>query len=149
MLKDGPKPWFLPHDYGASPESTPHEPVLPAIPQDVLAQEVDLSDFATFNEWKEAMWSADSDVARQAEVMTSYKPVSYSIVGFDYPVTIMSELAQPSGSHVYIPIPWDAECVKPPYEDFYLDGCRIPPFRTGLTGYEGLPLSYKGPMVEE
>eukprot|EP00971_Amphidinium_carterae_P179075 3551852-Amphidinium_carterae.1 len=55
-----------------------------------------------------------------------------------HPVNMMSELAQPSGSHVYIPIPWDAECVKPPYEDFYLDGCRIPPFRTGLTGYEGL-----------
>eukprot|EP00971_Amphidinium_carterae_P171642 3403034-Amphidinium_carterae.1 len=65
MLKDGPKPWFLPHDYGASPESTPNEPVLPTIPQDVLAQEVDLNDFATFNEWKEAMWSAPFDVARQ------------------------------------------------------------------------------------
>eukprot|EP00971_Amphidinium_carterae_P163949 3250411-Amphidinium_carterae.1 len=62
---------------------------------------------------------------------------------------MMSEQAPPSGSHVYIPIPWIAECVKPPYEDFFLDGCRIPPYRTGLTGYEGLPLSYKGPMVEE
>eukprot|EP00971_Amphidinium_carterae_P200199 3973126-Amphidinium_carterae.1 len=58
------EPWFLPHDYGASSESTPSVPVLPTIPQDVLAQDVDLNDFA---EWKEAMWSA-----RQVEVMTSY-----------------------------------------------------------------------------
>eukprot|EP00971_Amphidinium_carterae_P200524 3979237-Amphidinium_carterae.1 len=57
------------------------------------------------------MWSP-FDVARQAEVMTSYKPIPYNIVGFDYPVTMISELAQPSGSHVYIPIPWDAECVN-------------------------------------
>eukprot|EP00971_Amphidinium_carterae_P213433 4235779-Amphidinium_carterae.1 len=81
--------------------------------------------------------------------MSSYKPIPYAIVGFDFPVNLMSDLAPPSRDHVYIPIPWDAECVKPPYEDYYLDGCRLAPFRTGLTGYEGLPLSYKGPMVEE
>eukprot|EP00971_Amphidinium_carterae_P142446 2821660-Amphidinium_carterae.1 len=95
------------------------------------------------------MWTAPFAVCHQVEVMISYKPISYNIVGFDYPVNMMSEQALPSGSHVYIPIPWIAECVKPPYQDFYLDGCRIPPFRTGFTGYEGLPLSYKGPMVEE
>eukprot|EP00971_Amphidinium_carterae_P191577 3801646-Amphidinium_carterae.1 len=81
--------------------------------------------------------------------MSSYKPIPHAIIGFDTPVNSMSDLAPPSGSHIYIPIPWDAECVKPPYEDFYLDGCRISPFRTGLTGYEGLPLNHKGPMVEE
>eukprot|EP00971_Amphidinium_carterae_P297760 5916112-Amphidinium_carterae.1 len=39
LCKDGPKPWFQPKDYGASPDSEPLEPVLPIIPQDVLAQE--------------------------------------------------------------------------------------------------------------
>eukprot|EP00971_Amphidinium_carterae_P191430 3798421-Amphidinium_carterae.1 len=99
MLRDGPKPWFLPHEYGASPESTPSVPVLPAIPHDALAQDVDINDFATFAEWKEAMWSAPYDVARQAEVMSSYKPIPQAIIGFDFPVNLMSELAQPSGSH--------------------------------------------------
>eukprot|EP00971_Amphidinium_carterae_P030483 599658-Amphidinium_carterae.1 len=58
LCKDGPKPWFQPNDYGASPESMPLEPELPNIPQDVLAQEVDLTEFPTFNQWKEAMWAA-------------------------------------------------------------------------------------------
>eukprot|EP00971_Amphidinium_carterae_P104973 2078712-Amphidinium_carterae.1 len=146
MMKDG--PFFRPQHYGADPNSTPSEPELPTIPQDALAQDTDLSGFPTFTSWKEAMWSAPFDAAHEAEVMTSYKPISYTIIGFDSPVSMMSDLAPPSGSHVYIPIPWDAECVKPPYEDF-LDGCRIPPLRTGLTGYDALPLSYKGPMVEE
>eukprot|EP00971_Amphidinium_carterae_P197970 3929073-Amphidinium_carterae.1 len=35
---------------------------------------------------------------------------------------------------------------KPPHEDFYLDGHRMPPCNKGFTGYEGLPLDYKGPM---
>eukprot|EP00971_Amphidinium_carterae_P118649 2350610-Amphidinium_carterae.1 len=58
MCKDGPKPWFQPKDYGASPESTPIEPELPVIPQDVLAQEVDLNELPTFDQWKAAMWAA-------------------------------------------------------------------------------------------
>eukprot|EP00971_Amphidinium_carterae_P152194 3016718-Amphidinium_carterae.1 len=95
------------------------------------------------------MWAAPFVASHQVEVMSSYKPIPYNIVGFDSPVNMMSEQTPPSGSHVYIPIPWIAECVQPPYEDFYLDGCRIPPYGTGLTGYETLPLSYKGPMVEE
>eukprot|EP00971_Amphidinium_carterae_P091765 1816612-Amphidinium_carterae.1 len=37
-------------------------------------------------------------------------------------------------------------CVTPPYEDFYLDGCPIPPFNKGFAGYEGLSMDYKGPM---
>eukprot|EP00971_Amphidinium_carterae_P244077 4846504-Amphidinium_carterae.2 len=149
MLRDGPKPWFLPHEYGASPDSTPSVPVLPTIPQDVLAQDVDLSNFSTFAEWQEAMWSAPLLVAKDSQVMQSYKPISHTIIGFDLPVSSMSDLVPPSNDHVFTPIQWNADCVKPPYEDFYLDGCRISPFRTGLTGYEGLPLSYKGPMVEE
>eukprot|EP00971_Amphidinium_carterae_P284415 5646424-Amphidinium_carterae.1 len=47
LCKDGPKPWYKPKDYGASPESTPHEPELPIIPQDVLTQEVDPNELAT------------------------------------------------------------------------------------------------------
>eukprot|EP00971_Amphidinium_carterae_P082405 1629100-Amphidinium_carterae.1 len=62
---------------------------------------------------------------------------------------MMSDHTPPSGSHVYISIPWIADYVKPPYEDFYLDGCRILPYGTGLTGFEGLSLSYKASMVKE
>eukprot|EP00971_Amphidinium_carterae_P310030 6160620-Amphidinium_carterae.1 len=57
----------------------------------------------------------------------------------------MSDHTPPSGSHVYIPIPWIADYVRPPYEDFYLDGCRIPPYGTSLTGYEGLHEATKVP----
>eukprot|EP00971_Amphidinium_carterae_P191578 3801646-Amphidinium_carterae.2 len=58
LLRDGPTLWFSPREYGASQESTPSVPVLPTIPQEVLAQEVDLSNFPTYAEWQEAMWSA-------------------------------------------------------------------------------------------
>eukprot|EP00971_Amphidinium_carterae_P156583 3103876-Amphidinium_carterae.1 len=61
----------------------------------------------------------------------------------------MSEQVPAQNNNVFIPIPWDPDCVQPPYENFYLDGCRIPPFEKGLTGYENLSLDYKGPMVEE
>eukprot|EP00971_Amphidinium_carterae_P152256 3017731-Amphidinium_carterae.1 len=149
MLRDGPKPWYLPHEYGASPDSTPSVPVLPTVPQDAFAQDVDVTQFATFTVWKEAMSSAPLQVANDSEVMLHYKPIPHAIIGFELPVSSMSDLVPPSNDHVYIPIPWNANCVKPPYEDFYLDGCRIAPSRAGLTGYEGLPLSYKGPMVEE
>eukprot|EP00971_Amphidinium_carterae_P199444 3958193-Amphidinium_carterae.1 len=61
----------------------------------------------------------------------------------------MKELKPASGTHVYNPIPWTAECVMPPYPNFYLDGHRMPPCSKGFTGYEFLPLDYTGPMVEE
>eukprot|EP00971_Amphidinium_carterae_P122045 2416887-Amphidinium_carterae.1 len=141
----GPKPWYLPKDYGSS-EYEPLEPTLPTIPSDVMAKEVDLSTFPTFDDWKEAMWAAPYVASHQVVVNVSYKPISHPIIGFEQPVNMMSDHTPPSGSHVYIPIPWIADYVKPPYEDFYLDGCRIPPYGTGLTGYEGLPLSYKSPM---
>eukprot|EP00971_Amphidinium_carterae_P311578 6192714-Amphidinium_carterae.2 len=135
MLRDGPMPWFLPHEYGTSPDSTPSVPVLPTIPQDTLSQDTDLS-----------MWSAPLSVANDSQ---SYKPIPHAIIGFDLPVSSMSDLVPPTNDHVFTPIQWNADCVTPPYEEFYLDGCRLSPFRAGLTGYEALPLSYKGPMVEE
>eukprot|EP00971_Amphidinium_carterae_P081062 1603902-Amphidinium_carterae.1 len=58
-------------------------------------------------------------------------------------------MAPASGTNVFVPIPWNPDCVQQPYENFYLDGHRIPPYSMGLTGYENLSLDYKGPMVEE
>eukprot|EP00971_Amphidinium_carterae_P266582 5288372-Amphidinium_carterae.1 len=118
--KSGPKPWYKPKDYGSS-EPEPLEPTLPTIPSDVMAQEVDLSTFPTYEDWKAAMWAAPFVASHQVEVNVSYKPISYNIVGFDQPVNMMSDHTPPSGTHVYIPIPWIADYVKPPYEDFYLD----------------------------
>eukprot|EP00971_Amphidinium_carterae_P226065 4483931-Amphidinium_carterae.1 len=94
------------------------------------------------------MDKASWDVQRDAKSTESYHPLS-SIVGFETPVNAMSELAPASGTNVFVPIPWNPECVQPPYEDFYLDGHRIPPYSMGLTEYENLSLEYKGPMVEE
>eukprot|EP00971_Amphidinium_carterae_P272798 5414254-Amphidinium_carterae.1 len=116
LCKSGPKPWYQPKDYGASPDSAPLEPTLPTIPPDVLAQEVDLDQFPTFSQWKDAMWAAPFVASHQVQVNVSYKPIPYNIVGFDYPVNMMSDQTPPSGSHVYIPIPWISEFVKPPYE---------------------------------
>eukprot|EP00971_Amphidinium_carterae_P141084 2795895-Amphidinium_carterae.1 len=149
MLRDGPKPWYSPREYGALPEHVVRMPILPTIPPDALAEDVDLSNFATYKEWHAALHAVPLAVARDSEVMTSYKPICRDIIGFDLPVSSMSDLVPPSKDHVFIPILWNAECVKPPYEDFYLDGCRIPPFNKGFTGYEGLPLNFKGPLVEE
>eukprot|EP00971_Amphidinium_carterae_P283772 5633860-Amphidinium_carterae.1 len=59
----------------------------------------------------------------------------------------MMELTPASGTHVFTPIQWNAECVKPPYENFYLDGNRIVPCTRDLTGYDSIRLSYKGPFV--
>eukprot|EP00971_Amphidinium_carterae_P261149 5181000-Amphidinium_carterae.1 len=114
MLRDGPKPWYSPREYGVLPESMPRMPELPTIPSDALAQDVDLSNFATVKEWKEALWAVPLAVARDAEVMTSYKPIRHAAIGFDLPVSSMSDLVPPSEDHVFIPIPWNAECVKPP-----------------------------------
>eukprot|EP00971_Amphidinium_carterae_P270608 5369517-Amphidinium_carterae.1 len=61
----------------------------------------------------------------------------------------MMELTPASGTHVFTPIQWNAECVKPPYPNFYLDGNRITPCTQGLTGYDGMRLAYKGPLVFE
>eukprot|EP00971_Amphidinium_carterae_P055093 1085592-Amphidinium_carterae.1 len=55
--KSGPKPWFQPKDYGST-EPEAMVPILPHIPPDVMAQEVDLSTFPTFDDWKAAMWAA-------------------------------------------------------------------------------------------
>eukprot|EP00971_Amphidinium_carterae_P188526 3742143-Amphidinium_carterae.1 len=150
LCKSGPKPWYAPKDYGASTELATHEPpVMLVIPPDVVAEEVNLDTFPTFEQWKDAMWHAPYVASHKVEEMTSYKPISYNIVGFDGPVNQMSDQTPPSDDHVFTPILWISDYVQPPYEDFYLDGCRIPPYGTGLTGYETLPLSYKGPMVEE
>eukprot|EP00971_Amphidinium_carterae_P138409 2742684-Amphidinium_carterae.1 len=150
MLRDGPKPWYSPREYGALPDHVIRMPVLPTIPPDALAEVVDLSNFATYKEWYADLHAVPIAVARDSEVITSYKAIRHDIIGFDLPVSSMSDLVPPSKDHVFIPIPWNAECVKPPYEDFYLDGRRIPPFNKGFTGYEGLPLNFKGrPLVEE
>eukprot|EP00971_Amphidinium_carterae_P196612 3901902-Amphidinium_carterae.1 len=119
------------------------------IPSDALAQTVDTSTFPTFGEWKKTLHVVPAIVARDAEVMTSYRPLGNNIIGFETPVNLMSDLKPPSKNQVFIPISWNAECVQLPYEDFYLDGCRLPPFNKGFTGYEGLSMDYKGPMVEE
>eukprot|EP00971_Amphidinium_carterae_P134254 2660091-Amphidinium_carterae.3 len=56
-----------------------------------------------------------------------------------------------SGTNVFVPFPWNPDCVQQPYENFYLDGHRIPPFSMGLTGYENLSrvLEPHGRIVEE
>eukprot|EP00971_Amphidinium_carterae_P066783 1322349-Amphidinium_carterae.1 len=150
LCKSGPKPWYAPADYGASTETASHEPpAMLVISPDAVADVVNLDAFPTFEQWKEAMFSVPYTVAHEVEVMTSYKPISHSIIGFDAPVNLMSDQSPPSEDHVFKPIIWISDYVQPPYADFYLDGCRIPPYGTGLTGYETLPLSYKGPMVEE
>eukprot|EP00971_Amphidinium_carterae_P141215 2798291-Amphidinium_carterae.1 len=131
LCKCGPKPWYAPTDYGASTETASHEPpAMLVISPDVVADVVNLDTFPTFDQWKDAMFRAPYVVSHEAEVMTSYKPISYSIVGFDGPVNSMSDQTPPSGDHVFKPIIWISECVQPPYEDFYLDGCRIPPYGT-------------------
>eukprot|EP00971_Amphidinium_carterae_P159350 3158758-Amphidinium_carterae.1 len=58
---------------GASPDTETLEPVLPITPPDVLAQEVDLDKFPTFNQWKDAMWAAPFVASHQVEVNVSYK----------------------------------------------------------------------------
>eukprot|EP00971_Amphidinium_carterae_P169975 3368020-Amphidinium_carterae.1 len=66
LCKSGPKPWCRPKDYGSSePESL--VPILPNIPSDVMAQEVDLSKFPTFDDWKDAMWAAPYVASHQVE----------------------------------------------------------------------------------
>eukprot|EP00971_Amphidinium_carterae_P012502 246025-Amphidinium_carterae.1 len=86
LCKSGPKPWYAPKDYGASTETAAHEPpVMLVIPPDVVAEVVNLDTFPTFDQWKDAMWHAPFVASHEAEVMTSYKPISYSIVGFDGP----------------------------------------------------------------
>eukprot|EP00971_Amphidinium_carterae_P126503 2506041-Amphidinium_carterae.1 len=61
----------------------------------------------------------------------------------------MMELTPVSGTHVFTPIQWNAECVKLPYPNFYLDGNRIAPCTKGLTGYDEIRLVFKGPLVFE
>eukprot|EP00971_Amphidinium_carterae_P084128 1665352-Amphidinium_carterae.1 len=70
-----------------------------------------------------------------------------NIPGFDAPVERMMELTPVSGTHIFTPIQWNADCVKPPHPNFYLDGNRIVPCTKGLTGCDGKPLDYKGPLV--
>eukprot|EP00971_Amphidinium_carterae_P038130 749481-Amphidinium_carterae.1 len=53
----------------------------------------------------------------------------------------MMELTPASGTHVFTPIQWNAECVKPPYSNFYLDGNRMVPctkLKDSLDMMEGL-----------
>eukprot|EP00971_Amphidinium_carterae_P089462 1770761-Amphidinium_carterae.1 len=123
----------------------------PVVPADVLAEVVDLTDpeFPVFGVWKKAMTKASHPISRDAQAMENYNPLCADIAGFEGPVERMMELTPASGTHVFTPIQWNAECVKPPYPNFYLDGSRIVPYTKGLTGYEGLRLSYKGPLVFE
>eukprot|EP00971_Amphidinium_carterae_P123027 2435705-Amphidinium_carterae.1 len=66
LCKSGPKPWYQPKDYGSSePEAV--VPILPTIPHDAMALEVDLSKFPTFNDWKAAMWAAPFVASHQVE----------------------------------------------------------------------------------
>eukprot|EP00971_Amphidinium_carterae_P172829 3425918-Amphidinium_carterae.3 len=123
----------------------PRLPELPNIPSDAMAQTVDPSNFPMFGEWKKAMCAVPFAIARDAQIMESYLPIGNNVIGFEMPVNNMSALRPASDN----PIPWNPECVQPPYENFYLDGCRFPPCNERFTGYEGLPMDYKGPMVEE
>eukprot|EP00971_Amphidinium_carterae_P147371 2920344-Amphidinium_carterae.1 len=124
-------------------------PELPVIPPDALAQDVDLKQFPVFGEWKKIIQAAPYALSRDAQLMERYNPIGSNIPGFNSPVDRMSELRPASGTHVFIPIPWNAECVTPPYANFYLDGHRVPPCNKGLTGYEFFALDYTGPMVFE
>eukprot|EP00971_Amphidinium_carterae_P104972 2078711-Amphidinium_carterae.2 len=133
------------------PSSVPRLPEMPVIPPDALAQDVDLtqSQFPVFGVWKKTLSEAPYALSRDAQEMVSYNPIGSTIEGFGSPVDRMMELTPASGTHVFVPIQWNAECFTPPYENFYLDGHRIVPCTQGLTGYDGLPLAYTGPLVFE
>eukprot|EP00971_Amphidinium_carterae_P257683 5115092-Amphidinium_carterae.2 len=96
MLRDGPKPWYSSGEYGALPDHVVRMPVLPTIPPDALAEVVDFRNFATYKEWYAALHAVPLAVARDSEVMTSYKPIHHDIIGFDLPVSSMSDLVPPS-----------------------------------------------------
>eukprot|EP00971_Amphidinium_carterae_P238897 4742240-Amphidinium_carterae.3 len=133
------------------PSSQPRLPEMPVIPPGALAEDVDLTDpqFPVFGEWKKTICAAPHALSRDAQLMENYKPVGSNIEGFGAPVDKMMKLTPALGTHVFIPIQWNADCVTPPYPNFYLDGHRIVPCTQGLTGYDGLSLSYTGPMVFE
>eukprot|EP00971_Amphidinium_carterae_P138694 2748544-Amphidinium_carterae.1 len=133
------------------PSSRPYLNERPVIPSNVLAEVVDLTDpeFPVFGVWCKAMSKASHAISRDAQAMENHNPLGDNIPGFEAPVERMMELTPASGTHVFTPIQWNAECVTPPYPDFYLDGNRIVPHTKGLTGYEGIRLSYKGPLVFE
>eukprot|EP00971_Amphidinium_carterae_P204503 4058175-Amphidinium_carterae.1 len=121
------------------PSSKPYMPEMPVIPADALAEDVDLTDpeLPVFGVWKNAMSKAPHPLSRDAQIMENYLPLGANIEGFDAPVEKMMELTPAS------------DCVKPPYPNFYLDGNRIVPCTQGLTGYDGMRLVYKGPLVFE
>eukprot|EP00971_Amphidinium_carterae_P179692 3563761-Amphidinium_carterae.3 len=102
-------------------------PEMPVIPPDALTQVVDPSQFPVFGEWKKKISAAPYALSRDAQCMESYKPIGPNVIGFEMRVTMMNDLKPASGTHVYIPIPWNPDCVQPAYADFYLDGHRMPP----------------------
>eukprot|EP00971_Amphidinium_carterae_P315309 6267052-Amphidinium_carterae.1 len=98
---------------------------MPIIPPDSLAEDVDLTDpeFPVFGVWMKAMTKALFPLSQDAQAVENCKPliISANIAGFDDPVERMIELTPASGPHVFTPIQWNAECVKPSYPNFYLD----------------------------
>eukprot|EP00971_Amphidinium_carterae_P170153 3371262-Amphidinium_carterae.1 len=130
QLRDAPLPNVPPTGPPTiMPSHMPRLPEMPVIPPDALAQDVDLTQpqFPVFGEWKKAIDAAPYALSRDAQLMEGYKPIGSNIEGFGAPVDRMMELKPASGTHVYIPIPWNADCVTPPYLNFYLDGHRIVP----------------------
>eukprot|EP00971_Amphidinium_carterae_P249208 4946774-Amphidinium_carterae.1 len=94
------------------PASKPYLPEMPIIPPDALAETVDLTDpeFPVFGVWKTAMSKAPHAISRDAQDMANYQPLGTFIPGFDAPVERMMELTPASGTHVFTPIQWNADC---------------------------------------
>eukprot|EP00971_Amphidinium_carterae_P079538 1573955-Amphidinium_carterae.1 len=69
------------------PSSKPYLNVMPIIPPDALAEDVDLTDpeFPVFGVWKTAMTKAPYPLSRDAQAMENYKPMSADIKGFEDP----------------------------------------------------------------
>eukprot|EP00971_Amphidinium_carterae_P221967 4406615-Amphidinium_carterae.1 len=124
ILMPAPKP-LVPDEEPSTtmPASKPFLYEMPIIPPDCLAETVDVMspEFPVFGVWYKAMSNAPFPISRDAQEMVSYKPLGSCIPGFDAPVERMMELTPASGTHVFTPIQWNAECVKPPYPNFYLD----------------------------
>eukprot|EP00971_Amphidinium_carterae_P091224 1805857-Amphidinium_carterae.3 len=128
ILQPAPKPIVPDTDPPTTmPASKPYLKERPIIPPNVLAEDVDLTnpEFPIFGVWKKAMTKTSFPISRDAQAMENYKPLCSDILGFEEPVERMMELTPASGSHVFTPIQWNAECVKPPYN-------RIAPCTKGL-----------------
>eukprot|EP00971_Amphidinium_carterae_P304660 6054192-Amphidinium_carterae.2 len=93
------------------------------------------------------MSSLPQFLQKDAEELSSYRPVYGEIPNHDRPVEKMSRDCPDSLDNRFTPIIWNSEYVEPPYADFYKDGSRWVPELDKMTGYESCVRSLGYPLI--